>query len=54
MDSTELATLPVVECPGCAEPMQPNGSVPVTRELDDVTYVCPKCGAETKRTLKRA
>jgi hypothetical protein len=28
--------------------------VPVTRELDDINYVCPKCGAETKRTMKRA
>jgi len=34
--------------------MDPNGSVPVTRELDDITYACPKCGAETKRTMKRA
>jgi hypothetical protein len=35
-------------------PMQPNGAAPVTRELDDISYVCPKCGAETKRTMKRA
>jgi predicted RNA-binding Zn-ribbon protein involved in translation (DUF1610 family) len=47
-------TLPVVVCPGCGEPMRPTGSVPVTSELDDVSYVCPKCGAETKRTMKRA
>jgi hypothetical protein len=30
------------------------GSVPVTKELDDISYVCPNCGAETKRTMKRA
>jgi hypothetical protein len=47
-------TLPIVRCPGCEEPMEPNGSAPVTKELDDVTYLCPKCGAETKRTMKRA
>ena len=47
-------TLPVVMCPGCEEPMQPKGAAPVTRELDDISYVCPKCGAETKRTMKRA
>ncbi len=34
--------------------MQPKGSAPVTRELDDISYTCPKCGAETKRTMKRA
>jgi hypothetical protein len=36
------------------QPMGPNGIVPVTRELDDISYVCPKCSAEMKRTLKRA
>jgi len=30
------------------------GTVPVTRELDDISYVCPKCGTETKRMMKRA
>jgi hypothetical protein len=54
MGSEALETLPVVQCPGCAEPMQPKGAAPVTRELEDITYVCPKCGAETKRTIKRA
>ena len=54
MGSEAPATLPVVQCPSCGEPMDPKGNVPVTRELDDVTYVCPKCGAETKRTIKRA
>jgi hypothetical protein len=39
--------------------MQPRGIVPVTRELDDISYVCAsyvcaRCGAETKRTMKRA
>ena len=33
--------------------MQPKGAAPVTRELDDISYTCPKCGAETKRTMKR-
>ncbi len=46
--------LPVVRCPGCAEPMNPKAIVPITRDLDDITYVCPKCGAETKRSIKRA
>jgi len=40
--------------PSCGEPMDPNGKEPVTRELDDVSYVCAKCGTETKRTIKRA
>ncbi len=53
MDSAP-ETLPIVRCPGCEEPMQPKSIVPVTRELDDISYVCPKCGAETKRTMKRA
>jgi hypothetical protein len=54
MGSEALEILPVVRCPGCEEPMQPKGAAPVTRELDDISYVCPKCGAETKRTMKRA
>jgi predicted RNA-binding Zn-ribbon protein involved in translation (DUF1610 family) len=54
MDTEATTTLPVVLCPGCGEPMDPTRAVPVTRELDDIGYVCPKCGAETKRTLKRA
>ena len=54
MGTEALDTLPVVVCPGCGEPMDPKGIVPVTRELDDISYVCPKCGAETKRTMKRA
>ncbi len=33
--------------------MQPIGVAPVTRELDDISYVCRKCSTETKRTLKR-
>jgi hypothetical protein len=55
MDSEAADILPVVMCPGCREPMDPTGSsVPVTRELDDITYGCPKCRVETKRTIKRA
>jgi DNA-directed RNA polymerase subunit RPC12/RpoP len=53
MGSEALQTLPVVRCPGCEEPMDPKASVPVTKELDDISYVCPKCRAETKRTLRR-
>jgi predicted amidophosphoribosyltransferase len=54
MGSEAPETLPVVVCPGCQQPMDPKGSAPVTRELDDIGYVCPKCGAETTRTMKRA
>ncbi len=54
MGSEALETLPVVRCPGCEERMQPKGIVPVTSELDDISYVCPKCSTETKRTIKRA
>jgi RNase P subunit RPR2 len=52
-DSDAPETLPTIVCPDCEEPMSPKGAVPVTRELDDVSYVCPKCGAETTRTMKR-
>jgi hypothetical protein len=31
--------------------MNPQASAAVTRELDDISYSCPKCGAETKRTV---
>src|SRR6266516_5390128 len=44
MGSEASETLPVVRCPGCEEPMQPKGAAPVTRELDDISYACPKCG----------
>ena len=54
MGSEALETLLVVRCPGCEEPMERRGAAPVTRELDDISYVCPSCGAETKRTMKRA
>jgi DNA-directed RNA polymerase subunit RPC12/RpoP len=47
------AILPTVRCPGCGEPMEPKGIVPITRELDDVSYMCSKCSAETKHTVKR-
>jgi transposase-like protein len=26
--------------------------LPATEELDDIVCVCPKCGTETKRTIK--
>jgi len=47
-------SLPVVLCPGCGEPMHPEAVAPATRELDDITYICPKCATETKRTMRRA
>ena len=33
--------------------MDAKAILPATEELDDVVYVCPRCGAETKRTVKR-
>jgi endogenous inhibitor of DNA gyrase (YacG/DUF329 family) len=54
MGNEAAATLPVVQCPGCEEVMEAKGRAPVTNQLDDITYACPKCGAETKRTMKRA
>jgi predicted RNA-binding Zn-ribbon protein involved in translation (DUF1610 family) len=53
--STEAADgLPTVICPGCEEPMEPRDATPATSQLDDVLYVCPTCGTETKRMLKRS
>jgi len=54
MNTGATDALPIVVCPGCEEPMAPKEATPVTRDLDDILYVCPKCGAETTRTLKRA
>jgi hypothetical protein len=45
-------SLPVVRCPGCGEPMGATAILPATEELDDIVCVCPKCGTETKRTIK--
>jgi endogenous inhibitor of DNA gyrase (YacG/DUF329 family) len=53
MGSEAPETLPIVHCPGCQEPMDAKAIAPATEELDDIVYRCPKCGAETKRTVKR-
>jgi hypothetical protein len=33
--------------------MEPKGIEPTTEALDDIVYVCPRCGTETKRIVKR-
>jgi rubredoxin len=33
--------------------MEAKGIEPATEALDDIVFVCPSCGAETKRTVKR-
>ncbi len=53
MGSEAPETLPIVRCPGCREPMDAKAIVPATEELDDIVYVCPRCGVETKRAVKR-
>src|SRR6266566_703358 len=40
MSNEAPESLPIVRCPGCEEPMDPKGAAPVTRELDDISYVC--------------
>ncbi len=52
MDGTK-ESLPVVLCPGCKEAMEPKGSVKLGNHLYDLTYVCPRCGTETKRTIAK-
>jgi hypothetical protein len=34
-------------------PMETKGIERATEALDDIVYVCLRCGAETKRTVKR-
>jgi hypothetical protein len=43
---------PVVRCPGCNQPMEPQERAWVTELLVDIRYVCTVCGMETKRTVK--
>jgi hypothetical protein len=43
---------PVVRCPGCNQPMEPQERAWVTDRLVDIRYVCAGCGMETKRTVK--
>jgi endogenous inhibitor of DNA gyrase (YacG/DUF329 family) len=50
---SKASNLPIVRCPGCGEPMDAKAILPATEELDDIVCVCPRCGAETKRTVKR-
>ncbi len=33
--------------------MDAKAILPATEQLDDIVCVCPRCGAETKRTVKR-
>ena len=47
-----LSELPVVRCPGCNRPMDPQERASVTAHLVDIRYVCAVCGMETKRTVK--
>ena len=47
-----LSELPVVRCPGCNRPMDPQERASVTARLVDIRYVCAVCGMETKRTVK--
>ena len=44
---------PIVQCPGCRQPMDPKDREPVTPSgrLVDIRYVCAACGMETKRTV---
>jgi hypothetical protein len=52
MNSEALDTLPVVVCPGCEEPMQPKGSMPVTRELYDISYILPEVRCQDEAHLE--
>jgi DNA-directed RNA polymerase subunit RPC12/RpoP len=47
-----LSELPVVRCPGCNRPMDPQERASVTARLVDIRYVCAVCGMETRRTVK--
>jgi hypothetical protein len=53
MESQAPEDLPIVRCPSCGEPMKAKGIEPATEALDDIVFVCPRCGTETKRTVKR-
>jgi hypothetical protein len=43
------------ECPKCKRAMSVRQIEPVlfASNVDNVTYACDRCGAETKRTIKR-
>ena len=40
---------PIVQCPGCHQPMEPKERTSVTERLVDIRYVRAACGMETKR-----
>src|SRR6516225_5513518 len=42
---------PVVQCPGCNQPMEAKERTPVKEGLVDIRYVCAGCGMETKRPI---
>jgi uncharacterized protein with PIN domain len=46
---------PVVMCPGCNIEMRVVQVEPTKLDdrMDEVTYRCPQCGAETKRQYSR-
>jgi hypothetical protein len=45
--------LPVAICPGCKIQMRVKSRQPLKSStgLDEVGYVCPQCGTETKRAV---
>jgi len=47
----QVNELPVVRCPGCDRPMDPQERASITERLVDIRYVCAGCGMETKRTV---
>jgi DNA-directed RNA polymerase subunit RPC12/RpoP len=48
----QVSEPPVVQCPGCHQPMEPNERASVTDRLVDIRYVCAACGMATKRIIK--
>ena len=48
----QVGVAPIVQCPGCNQPMEPKERAQVTDRLVDIRYVCALCGMETKRTVR--
>ena len=48
----QVSEPPVVQSPGCHQPMEPKERGSVTDRLVDIRYVCAACGMATKRTVK--
>jgi hypothetical protein len=42
----QVSEPPVVRCPGCNQPMEPQERALVTERLVDIRYVCAVCGIE--------